>query len=381
MCSILPVEAPVKRLTLKKRLEQMQVKARIAAQLRTFHPQMRKTLVENLAEFVTALVQARHVHLSKVAEKLNREGDEQSREQWIRRQLDNRTMDTLQIFKPMAECLLKGLVGRSVYLILDPTDLDTERCTVMIMLAYQGRALPLIWLSFEIKPGAIEDTVQLLFAELRTWLPTGARVYLLADREFRGVDTLSLICAQGWTPVVRGKGDVTATLPDGTQCRLDDWTPSIGQMTFHDFVWLTLQQVGPFSVSASCAPPKPGKPLDPWFIISTELASRHIIHLYEKRFWIEETFRDFKSYGFHFDQTGVRAPDRLDRLVLIIALACWWVMHIGIWLHHMGLRRAVDRAKHPKLSLFQLGLRYINRLLHLGEVPDVQLVPTLIGAR
>jgi hypothetical protein len=46
----------------------------------------------------------------------------------------------------------------------------------------------------------------------------------------------------------------------------------------------------------------------------------------------------------------------------------------------MGLRGEVDRTKHPKLSLFQLGLRYINRLLHLGEVPDVRFIPALIGA-
>jgi hypothetical protein len=46
----------------------------------------------------------------------------------------------------------------------------------------------------------------------------------------------------------------------------------------------------------------------------------------------------------------------------------------------MGLRDEVDRAKHPRLSLFQLGLRYVNRLLHLGEVPDVRLIPELLGA-
>ena len=86
------------------------------------------------------------------------------------------------------------------------------------------------------------------------------------------------------------------------------------------------------------------------------------------------------SYGFQFDQTGIHDPDRLDRLVLMIALACWWVLSLGIWLHRMGLRREVDRTKHPRLSLFQLGLRYINRRLHLGEVPDVELIPTLVGA-
>jgi len=371
----------MRRIGLHRRLEQMRTRTRFANQLRAFHPEMRKTLLENITELVVVLTQARHVHLSKLAEKLEREGSEASREQWVRRQLDNRTMDTLDIFEPMARCLLQGLVGQAVYLILDPTDLDAERCTVMIMLAYRGRALPLIWMSFEIKPGAIEDTVTLLFAELSRWLPEGVKVYLLADREFHGVDMLALICAPGWTPVVRGKGSTGVTLADGTQCPMRELSPAVGRMTFYNFIRLTAEQVGPFSLSTSCAPAKPGKSLDPWFILSTDLAGPQMIHMYEKRFWIEETFRDFKSYGFHYDQTGLRDPDRLDRLVLIIALACWWVLAVGIWLHRMGLRRQVDRSKRPKLSLFQLGLRYVNRLLHLGVTPDVRLIPTLVGAR
>ena len=363
----------------KRRFEQMQIKARIASQLRAFHPDIRKTLVENISDFVVALVQARHVHFSKIAEKLNRRGDEASREQWVRRQLDNDTMGTWQLFRPMAECLLKGLVGRSVYLILDPTDLDEERCTVMLMLAYRHRALPLIWMSFEIKPGMITDSVTLLFTELKKWLPAGVPVYLLADREFHGIDMLDLICTQGWTPVVRVKGTTTVAFADSEPRPLSELAPAVGQTAFYNYGWLTAKQFGPLSVSMACAPAKSGERLDPWFIVSTEPASPHILTCYAKRFWIDETFRDFKGYGFQFDQTGLHDLDRLDRLVLMIALACWWVLSIGIWLHRMGLRKEVDRAEHSKLSLFQLGLRYINRLLHLGETPDVQLIPTLVG--
>jgi hypothetical protein len=371
----------MRRISWKRRVEQMQIRTRLATQLRAFHPTMRKTLLENISELVAVLAQARHVHLAKLAEKLDRAGDEESRKQWIRRQLDNDTMDTLDIFKPLAQCVLQRLVGQAVYLILDPTDLDAERCTVMIMLAYRGRALPLIWMSFEIKPGAIGDTVKLLFAELSQWLPEGVKVYLLADREFHGVNMLELIEDQGWTPIVRGMGTTGVTLADDQHCPMSDLAPAVGQMTFYDGVYLTAEQMGPFSLSTSCAPAQPGKKLDPWFIISTDLAGPQIIYAYEKRFWIEETFRDFKSFGFHYDETGIQDPDRLDRLVLIIALACWWVMSVGIWLHRMGLRREVDRAKAPKLSLFQLGLRYINRLLHRGETPDVCLIPTLAGVR
>jgi hypothetical protein len=43
----------------------------------------------------------------------------------------------------------------------------------------------------------------------------------------------------------------------------------------------------------------------------------------------------------------------------------------------MGLRRQVDRAKHPKCSLFTIGLRWINQLLNRDKMPDVVLVPVL----
>jgi hypothetical protein len=370
----------MRKIAVQRRFEQLQIKTRIASQLRAFHPEMRKTLLENIADLTVALAQARHVHLAKIAEKLNRGGKETSREQWVRRQLDNDTMDTWDIFRPLAECLLKGLVGHSVYLILDPTDLDAERCVVMVMLAYHGRALPLLWLSFEMKPGMIRDSVTLLFAEVHRWIPAGVQVYLLADREFHGVDMLELIEAQGWIPIIRTKGTVTVTRADGSACPLNAWTPAVGQTRFEQAVWLTAHEAGPYTLSASCAPPKRGAKPDPWFIVSTLPAGAAILHLYEKRFWIDETFRDFKGYGFHLGNTGISDPGRLDRLVLIIALACWWVLSIGIWVHRMGLHAEVDRTKHPRLSLFQLGLRYINRLLHLGHVPDVRLIPELIGA-
>ena len=364
----------------QRRFEQLEIKTRIASQLRAFHPAMRKTLLENITDLTVALAQARHVHLAKIAEKLNRSAAEPNREQCVRRQLANDTMDTWEIFRPLAECLLKGLIGHSVYLILDPTDLDDERCIVMVMLAYRKRALPLLWLSFEMKPGMIQDSVTLLFAEIRRWVPAGVQVYLLADREFHGVDMLALIESQGWIPIIRTKGTVTATQDNGIACPLQALAPSVGLTRFEQTVWLTAREVGPYSLSMSCAPPKRGAKADPWFIVSTLSAGPAILHIYEKRFWIDETFRDFKGYGFHLEATGISDPARLDRLCLIIALVCWWVLSIGIWVHRMNLRGEVDRTKHSRLSLLQLGLRYVNRLLHLGHLPDVQFIPELVGA-
>ena len=76
-------------------------------------------------------------------------------------------------------------------------------------------------------------------------------------------------------------------------------------------------------------------------------------------------------------QTRLDRTERIDRLMLALVLACWWVIGRGIWVDRMGLRRQVDRAKHPKCSLFTIGLRWINQLLNRDKMPDVVLVPVL----
>ncbi|MBK8534091.1 MAG: hypothetical protein IPL59_02630 [Candidatus Competibacteraceae bacterium] len=50
---------------------------------------------------------------------------------------------------------------------------------------------------------------------------------------------------------------------------------------------------------------------------------------YESRWGIEPPFSDFKSRGFDLEATPLRAPDRLDRLLLIMALAMHGCVRAG----------------------------------------------------
>jgi hypothetical protein len=206
-----------------------QLRSRIAAQMTHFHPELRKTLLNNISELVAALTLTKSVRLSAIGDKLPVDTSAEAREQWVRRQLCNDTEDTLQLFRPMAESLLTGLAGRTIRLILDPTDLAADLTIVQVGLAYGRRALPLAWLTTYIKPGTVKDTIRLLFSEIEHWLPPHARVYLIADREFHGQDMLELIQEQSWTPVVRTKGNVTIELEDGTCGHIADLAPARGQ--------------------------------------------------------------------------------------------------------------------------------------------------------
>jgi hypothetical protein len=362
-----------------EKLQFAQLRTRLADQMAQFHPGLRKTLLNNLSELVAAITLAHNVQLAAIGAKLPVDTDEESREQWVRRQLSNDTKGTLELFRPLAQSLLAGFAGRSIRLILDPTDLSDDLTIVQLAVAYRGRALPLAWMTVYIKPGTVQEAIRLLFVEVKTWLPADARIYLIGDREFHGEDMLALIQEQTWIPVVRTKGNVMIEQDDGTRSRVADLAPQRGQRAFYQRVFLTGWGWGPYSLSVATADQaqRGAKEDDPWFIVSTEPAGPPILNLYRVRMWADEMFRDLKSQGFHLNQTRLDRTDRIDRLMLALALAYWWVIGRGIWVDRMHLRDRVDRQDDPACSLFTLGLRWIGRQLELDELPDVVLLPVL----
>ena len=92
---------------------------------------------------------------------------------------------------------------------------------------------------------------------------------------------------------------------------------------------------------------------------------------YAARWATEPMFSDFKSRGFGLQQTHLRYPDRLARLILVMALALYWAVSTGI----VGPRQQPSpcRKKHPdrrtaklargRLSWFTRGLRRAVKLL------------------
>jgi hypothetical protein len=51
---------------------------------------------------------------------------------------------------------------------------------------------------------------------------------------------------------------------------------------------------------------------------------------------IEAMFSDFKIRGFGLEDSRLQRPERLDRLILVMALALHWAVSTGMWdaVHH-----------------------------------------------
>jgi len=99
---------------------------------------------------------------------------------------------------------------------------------------------------------------------------------------------------------------------------------------------------------------------EPWFLISNHAPDLDLVWSYEKRFCGDQLFRDQKSGVFHLADSGLRDPERIDRLLLVVAIAVHASSLQGYALSLAGLRRQEDPHWQRVMSLLRIGLAVLQ---------------------
>ena len=68
---------------------------------------------------------------------------------------------------------------------------------------------------------------------------------------------------------------------------------------------------------------------EPWIIAMDCAPTRAAVLDYGARWAIEPLFSDFKGRGFELEDSPLEQADRLERLILVMALAMSWCVHTG----------------------------------------------------
>jgi Transposase DDE domain len=85
---------------------------------------------------------------------------------------------------------------------------------------------------------------------------------------------------------------------------------------------------------------------------------------YRLRWGIESLFGALKSRGFDLESTHLHHPERLERLLALLALAFGWAHRTGLWVaEHVRAPRLIAKYGRRAKSLFRLGLDYLCQLL------------------
>ena len=110
---------------------------------------------------------------------------------------------------------------------------------------------------------------------------------------------------------------------------------------------------------------KPGEE-QPWLLATNLPSFRLALQAYQRRMWIEEMHGDLKAHGFYLEDSHLQSFMRLSRLAFAVVLLYLWIVLEGAKIIKMGDRRLVDRNDRRDLSVFQIGLRWLERRLTLS---------------
>jgi len=325
---------------------------------------------------IVGVLQSQSSNLSQIANCLPMKTKAETRVTLIRRWLMNPHVKVWMFYKKVLEHVLSDWSSVEAYIILDGVMIFGDRWQIFrVSLRHGCRAIPIAWT-------IVEGNGLVKVAKLKSMLEKAQRflkryvkwVTLLADAGFRDCDWAQLCQDLGWKYAIRIACNTYITLPDGTSDRLDNWVP-INRNRYFQNVLLTRETKLQTNVSVTWTTDEKGKP-DMVPIITDQMACRARLRDYSFRMSIEQSFRDDKSGGFDLEHTRLQHAQRIDHLLLAMAIATLWCHELGEFVLKQGepARSWVDPAHERTLSLFQLGLRWLKRFLATGLhfLPDFQ---------
>ena len=329
----------------------------------------------NMAQLIVGLYLAKSVCLHKIAWKIPGNAVQVSIERRLSRFLGNPAIRVRECYDPLVKPLLQSL-GKTgvVRLIMDATKVSFSHQLLMVSVAYRHRAIPVAWTWVDCARGHSSAGVQLaLLAHVRSLLPADATVLLVGDCEFGAIEVIHQLDIWHWKYVLRQKPNNLVQLSGHDWQTFDSLILKDDQSLWLGQGLLTSKHAYPVNLLAHW---RKGEP-EPW-LLATNLTSRQAaLKAYALRMWIDEMFGDWKKNGFDLESTHLCHFLKLSRLTLAVAVLYLWLVTSGSQVIKQGLRRLVDRADRRDLSIFQIGMGFIERSLTNGLGISVSFYPVL----
>jgi len=336
-------------------------------------PQQRITQIRNFVWLMVGIYESHSVHLSKIAGKIPGSALLLSTTKRLSRFLENPAIRVREWYQPIAKQWLEAqaVCLGEIRLIVDGTKVGFGHQLLIVSLAYRKRAIPIAWTWVKHVRGHSSAFKQLaLLNYVRMLLPAGMAVFLVGDCEFGSVEVLKWLDQWHWFYVLRQKSDTCLWLKQSTE-----WNPfgrfvqKPGQSIWLGEGYLTAQNIYPTNLLVHW---QVGED-EPW-CLATNLPDRQMtLDYYRRRMWTEEFHGDIKKHGFDLESTMLQDFLKLSRLTLAVAFLYVWLISAGGDTIHRGLRHLVDRHDRRDLSIFQIGLRFIQRRLTNGLSVKVPL--------
>lgn len=325
---------------------------------------LRRSQAKTLAVLVASAMRVERISLANIGRALSGRVKHQIKRCW--RFCANERIETADAMRGVLRRVLKKR-KKTLIVSFDWTDLKGFQ-TLVASAVFKGRSIPLCWASCRkhVYDGhrsrnAFEQSLLLV---LRGMIPPRVKVILLADRGFGRTELARFCQNHGFGYVIRVQPNV--------HVRCASYSGNLLDYPVHKGICKLLRSVAYRShhavtqnIVVRWVRDLPEKRDECWFLMTDlDAGPAQISQLYRRRMTIEQLFRDQKNKrnGWSLRDTKITRPERIDRLLLILAIA--YLLLCGIGLIALRTGRPGDWASSTRneCSVFTIGRIMLPRL-------------------
>jgi hypothetical protein len=325
---------------------------------------LRLSQAKTLAALVAAAMDLQRVSLAAIGRAMLGTAKHQIKRCW--RFIANDRVETADAMAGIIRKLVKKR-KKPLIVALDWVDIKGFQ-TLMASAVLKGRSIPLCWASTtgHVYEGhksrnAFEESLLLV---LRTMIPESVKIILLADRGF-GRCMLAAFCRKHHVSYLIRIGPKVAIKTKGFAGKLLDYPVFKGiARVLKDVAYRSDGAVSQ-NIVVCWKKGLPAKRDECWFLMTDLQGSASALcRLYGRRMTIEQLFRDCKSKrnGWSLRDIQITLPQRLDRLLLILAIAYLLVCGTGLIARQTHRPCAWSSASKNLASIFQIGQMMLHKL-------------------
>jgi len=309
-----------------------------------------------LAKFTVALLQVKTVNLSEIANVFAGRAQSDSHYKRIQRFLRFFELP----YAVIALALLRRLPLSPPYVLtMDRTNWQlgqTPLNLLVVGVAYKGVAIPILWMALEKKGNSNTQERKAVVSEFIALCGVHSIAYLACDREFIGKEWFRWLKTNRIDFRIRVRENTLVTNGRGQVVTV--WKLFRSQRTGAPLVIASARRCWGLELYFSGVRLASGE----YVIIVAPQAAERALEDYARRWEIETLFGCLKSRGFRLEETHVTDPERLKKLLALLALAFCWAVIVGEWLTE---QKPLKLKKHGRLckSVFRHGLDHLRRIL------------------
>lgn len=321
---------------------------------------LNKPRLQCFTKMLLALFAVRTVNLRELAVAFQGDALLDSRYKRIKRFFSRVPLDLSRLAKVLFQLFFNP--QHKLYLTIDRTNWFWGKAKINLLtlgIAYEGVAIPLYWHLLDKAGNASAQEHIAIVDKLLQIVDIKHFAGLLGDREFASGELFQWCNDRRLPFYIRIKDNAQACIRDkkfrSAKQLFNDLKPKQHKL-FDMSVWVFGQKVylaGSRSERGEL------------MVVATNQSPKNAIAIYLRRWEIECLFQSLKNRGFRFEETHLTKAERIERLMVLLAIGFAWAHKVGEW---VATKKPIRFNQHrtcqrPQYSFFRYGLDKLRELI------------------